>query len=199
MKNLLKKFRKESQEDPKSLLKRIYKDKNNNVYFGWRDVRQMSGHRLRVAEMAAVEADLSINSEDGIKLIDQAIEKIETWSKSPKSTGLSEGLSIIVELKQRFVALAEEKTLLKLATCYFTMNDEDPEHYIQSEQQKKIDAWDMDGDAKSFFLCRAAEITQFYGDTSDRDILMYLKKEQPNLEKVARFLEKNTSGSILTK
>ena len=194
--NILQILRKrKSREDPKKLLKRIYKDKNGNLYFGWRDVRQLSGYRLRVAEVAAVEADLSISAEDGINLIDQAIEKIEVWSKSTKSKGLSEGLAIIVELRQRFSALAEEKTLLKLATCYFTMNDEDPEHYIQSQQQLKIDAWDMDGDAKSFFLCRAAEITQFYGDTSDKDILMYLKKEQPNLEKVARFLEKSSSPS----
>ena len=192
LKNLLRK----SQEDPKrSLLVRTYKDQNGHVYYRFKDPREMPGQRLRVAEVAAVEADLSINAKDAIELIDLTMEKFESWSKAPKTKGLAEALHILVELKRRFVALAEEKTLLKLATCYFTMDNEDPEHYIQSQQNRKIDAWDADQDAKSFFLCRGAEITQFYSDTSDRDILMYLKKEQPNLEKVTDFLSKRTYKS----
>ena len=155
----------------------------------------MPGPRLRVAEVAAVEADLSISAAEGSKLLDLAMEKFEMWTKSAKSKGFGEALSILVELKRRFEALAEEKTLQKLATCYYVMDDEDEVHYIQSQQQKKLDAWDADQDAKSFFLCRAAELTGFYGSTSDKDILMYLKKEQPNLEKVARYFSKSGSSN----
>lgn len=151
----------------------------------------MPAPRLRNAEIAAIEADLCITAKDGSMLIDSAIEKFEIWSKSPKSTGLADALSILVELKRRFVSLAEEETLLKLASVYFVMNDEDPYHYIPSQQQAKKDAWDIDGEAKDFFLCRAAEITNFYGTTSDKDILMYLKQNQPELKKAARFLEKS--------
>jgi len=151
----------------------------------------MPAHRLRIAEMAAIEADVCISAENGSQLVEAAIEKFEHWSKSPKSTGLSDALSILVELKRRFTSLAEEETLQKLASVYFVMNDEDPEHYVSSQQQKKLDAWDIDREAKDFFLCRAAEITNFFGTTSDKDILMYLKQNQPELKKAAHFLKKS--------
>lgn len=194
MKNLLQSlFKRTKTEDPKkSLLVRNYKDNNGHIYYRFRDPREMPGPRLRVAELAAVEADLSISAEDGKKLIGMAIEKFETATRSKKFDGFSQGLYYLVELQRRFDALAEEKTLQKLATVYFTMDDEDPETYINSWQQRKMDAWDADPDCKSFFLCRAAEITQFFGDTSDTDILTYLKKEQPSLEKVTDFLSKRT-------
>ena len=124
-------------------------------------------------------------------LVDKVITDIETWAKSPKSTGLANALSVLVELKRRFESLAEEETLLKLATVYFVMNKEDPYHYNTLEQQAKKDAWNIDGEAKDFFLCRAAEITNFYGTTSDKDILMYLKQNQPELKEAARFLKKS--------
>lgn len=196
LKNL---FKRKSQEDPRKLLKRIYKDKNGNLYYGWRDVRQLPGHRLRNAETAAVEADLSISAQRGMEIIDAAIGHFDEFAKSSKSQGFSKGLNLIMELRYLFAALLEEKTMLTLATVYYTMNDEDTEHYVQSEQQKKMDAWDKDEDAKDFFLCRAAEITGFFSGVSDKDILMCLKKEQPNLEKVARFFEKSLSKSTLTK
>lgn len=174
------------------LLKRIYKDKAGNIYYQFRDhSRIMPAHRFRLAETAIIEADLGISAKEGSKLVDECINKFEAWAKSPKSTGLSEALSILVELKRRFESLAEEETLLKLASVYFVMNDEDPYHYVSSQQQKKFDAWDIDIEAKDFFLCRAAEITGFYGNTSDKDILLYLKKNQPELTKVAHFLEKS--------
>lgn len=176
---------------------RTYKDENGHVYYRFKDVRQLPGPRLRVAEAAATEADLSINSQDAIKLIDLAMEKFEEWSKSRQSKGLGDALAILVELKRRFVALAEEKTLLKLATVYFTMDDEDPLHYISREQERKLDAWECDLACKDFFLCRGAETTQFYSDTSDKDILMYLKAEQPNLEKVTDFLSRRTFSDTL--
>jgi len=153
----------------------------------------MPGARIRVAELATIEADLSISATEGIKLLDLAMEKFDTWTKSPKSKGFGEALAILVELQRRFKATMEEKTLQKLATCYYVMDDEDEVHYIQSQQQKKLDAWDADEDAKSFFLCRAAELTELYGNTSDKDILMCLKKEQPELEKVARYFSKSGS------
>lgn len=151
----------------------------------------MSAHRLRIAEIAGIEAELCLNSKDGSMLVDKVITEIELWAKSPKSTGLANALAILVELKRRFEALAEEETFLKLATVYFMMNDEDPYKYSDIDQQKKKDAWEVDSEAKDFFLCRAAEITRFYGTTSDKDILMYLRKNQPELEKTARFLKKS--------
>jgi len=156
----------------------------------------MSAHRLRIAEIAGIEAELCLSSEDGSKLVDEVINGIEMWAKSPKSTGLSESLAILVELKRRFEALAEEETFLKLATVYFMMNDEDPNKYSSIDQQKKKDAWEVDREAKDFFLCRAAEVTRFYGTTSDKDILMYLRKNQPELKKAARFLEKSGLSNI---
>ncbi len=155
----------------------------------------MPAPRLRNAEIAAIEADLCITAKDGSMLIDAAIEKFEIWSKSPKSTGLADSLSILVELKRRFESLAEEETLLKLASIYFMMNDEDPHHYVNSQQQVKLDAWDIDKEAKDFFLCMEEEITNYYGTTSDKNKLMYLNQNQPELKKAARFLEKSGFGS----
>jgi len=151
----------------------------------------MPPHRFRLAEMALIETDCCISAKDGSMLVDKAISSLEKWTKSPTSTGLADALSIMVELKRRFVSLAEEETLQKLASIYFVMNNEDPEHYIDSEQQAKRNAWDVDREAKDFFLCRAAEITEFFGTTSDKDILMYLRKNQPELKKAAQFLKKS--------
>jgi len=155
----------------------------------------MPAHRLRIAEIAGVEAELCISSEEGIRLTDGVINDLETWIKSSKGTGYGDGMAKLVELRRRFELLAEEDTLLKLAMIYFVMNNEDPHHYLPSEQKKKKDAWDIDQDAKDFFLCRAAEITNYYGTTSDKDILMYLRKNQPELKKAARFLEKSGLGN----
>jgi len=155
----------------------------------------MPAHRLRIAEVAGVEAEMCISSEEGIRLTDGIINDIEGWIKSPKSTGFGDGMAKLVELRRRFELLAEEDTLLKLASVYFVMNDEDPQHYLPSEQQKKYNAWDIDREAKDFFLCRGAEITRFFGTTSDKDILMYLRKHQPELTKAARFLEKAGLGN----
>jgi len=151
----------------------------------------MPAHRLRIAEIVGRETELCITSEEGIRLTDGIINDLETWTKSQKSTGFANGMAKLVELRRRFELLAEEDTLLKLATIYFIMNNEDSDHYLPSEQKKKKDAWDIDQEAKDFFLCRAAEITNFYGTTSDKDILMYLKQNQPELRKAARFLEKS--------
>jgi len=151
----------------------------------------MPAARIRIGEITAIGADLGLSPEDGVKLTETALGHFDNWAKSPKSTGFADGLSIIVELNHRFKSLAEEETLLKLATVYFTMNDENPKKYNALEQQAKIDAWDIDREAKDFFLCRAVEITEFFGTTSDKDILMYLKQNQPGLKKAAHFLKKS--------
>lgn len=159
----------------------------------------MPGARLRAAEVAAVEAELSITAEDGAKMIDLAIEKFEQATRSKKFSGFGEGLNILVELKRRFVALIEEKTILKLAMIYFTIDDEDPNFFLGSYQDKKRDAWDADPRCKDFFLCRGAEITGFYGNISDKDILMYLNQEQPGLEKATDFISKRIFRTISEK
>ena len=159
----------------------------------------MPGPRLRAAELAMKEAELSITAEDGAKMIDLAIEKFETATRSKKFSGFGDGLNILVELKRRFAALIEERTMLKVAMIYFTIDDEDPNFFLGSYQEKKRDAWDADPQCKDFFLCRGAEITQFYGDTSDRDILTYLKEQQPQLEKATEFLQSHTFRTISEK
>ena len=179
------------RKDRTETRKRIYKDKSGNIYYKFRDDKQIPAARLRVGEIAGVEAELCISSKDGVMLTDGILKDLEEWTKSPKSRGLADAMAKLVELRRRFESLAEEETLKKLATVYFTMNDEDPEHYIESQQQKKLDAWDIDSNAKDFFLCRAAEVTKFFGDTSDKDILMYLKQNQPSLAKAAQFLKKS--------
>lgn len=190
MLNFLKK-----KQKPKIELKQIYKDKNGHVFYEYLDPRQMPGVRLRVAEIATVEADMKVSAKTGIELLDLAMEKLAGWSQDKK--GFGEGLTILVELKRRFVALIEEKTLLKLATIYFTMDAENETQYISSEQTKKIDAWDADLECKDFFLCVAVKLTGFFGDFSTEDILKYLKENQKELEKVEQFLQrkplKNTS------
>lgn len=181
--NLFKKEKKSKIE-----LKQVYKDKSSHVFYEFADPRQMPGVRLRVAEIATIEAELGISAEKGIELLDLAVEKLAGWSQDKK--GFGEGLAIIVELKRRFVALLEEQTLLKLATVYFTMDNEDESKYLRSEQQHKMDAWDSDSEAKDFFLCASARLTGFFGDFSSEDILKYLKENQPELEKAEQFLQK---------
>ena len=167
-------------------MKEIYTDKYGNKYYEYKDPRQMPGPRLRVAEIAAVEADLSITAEKGTELVEASIEFANKGDFVQCS-------AILVELYRRFKSLAEEETLLRLASAYYTMNDEDESHYISSEQQAKFDAWDMDPEAKNFFLSASMGLTGFFGNTSTEDILTYLKSEQPKLEKAATFLKKFTS------
>lgn len=188
---MLKKLFKKQKQKPKIELKQVYKDKNNHIYYEYADPRAMPGVRLRIAEIATVEEELGISADIGIELLDLAMEKLAGWSQDAK--GFGEGLAILVELKRRFVALVEEKTLLKLATIYFTMDNEDETKYINSEQLKKIDAWDADPEAKDFFLCTSAKLTNRFGDFSPEDILKYLKENQPELEKVEQYLQKKQS------
>ena len=155
----------------------------------------MPGCRLRVGEIALKGVELGLSVDEGVKLTRKALDNFDQWVKAPKSTGFADGLAIIVELNHRFQSVAEEETLQTLATVYFTMNEENPLVYSFADQQAKLDAWDIDREAKDFFLCRAAEITNFYGTTSDKDILMYLKTNQPEQKKAARFLEKSGLGN----
>ena len=187
---LNKLFRTKSESVRKVELNHIYTDRYGNKFFEYKDPRQMPGPRLRVAEIAAVEADLGITAEKGSELVRGAITEFERWSKTQE--GFANGLAILVELERRFVSLAEEETLLRLASAYFVMNDEDEGHYISSQQQKKFDAWDMDPESRSFFLSAAMKLTGFFGNTSTEDILTYLKKEQPKFDKAATFLKRFT-------
>jgi len=152
-----------------------------------------------MAEKCMTEANLSITAEDGIELVELAISKFEQATRSKKFEGFSEGLALLVELVRRFKALAEEHTFLNLATVYFTIDDEDPRFYLSSYRQKKIDAWEMDDNAKSFFLLRAAERTGFFSNISDQDILIYLKETQPSLEKITDFLSRRTFVNLCEK
>ena len=158
-------------------LKEIYTDAYKNKYYEYKDPRTLPGCRLRVSQMAIVEAEVCITAEKGSMLVDK-------WIEFANKNDFVQAGAVAVELKRRFVALAEEETLLKLASCYFVMNDE------QSDQVKKFDAWSMDEKARDFFLSCAIKITEFYGNTSTGDILTYLRKEQPDMEKAQKFLEK---------
>ena len=151
----------------------------------------MPAPRLRLAELALKAVEVGLSAEMGVDMTRKALDHFDQWAKSPKSTGFADGLAIIVELNHLFALLANEDTLQKLASVYFVMNNEDPFHYVESQQQAKLDAWDIDREAKDFFLCRAAEITRFFGTTSDKDILMYLRQNQPELKKAAHFLKKS--------
>ncbi len=164
-------------------LKEIYTDTYKNKYYEYKDLRQLPGCRLRVSQLAIVEAELSLTAEKGSMLVDK-------WIEFANKNDFVQAGAIAVELKRRFVALAEEETLLKLASCYFVMNDEDESLYNASDQVKKFDAWSMDDKARDFFLSAAIKITEFYGNTSIGDILTYLKKNQPDMEKAQKFLEK---------
>ena len=181
-KNKIKQIFRPKQER-KVEMNKIYTDRYGNKFYEYKDPRQLPGPRLRVAEIAAVEADLSITAEKGCELI-------EAWVEFANKGDFTQASAIAVELYRRFKALAEEETLLRLASAYFVMNDEDEGHYIGREQRDKFDAWDMDPDSKDFFLSAAMKLTGFYGNTSTEDILKYLKEEQPRFEKAATFLKK---------
>lgn len=173
-----------------SRLELLYTDKHGVKYFKFRDPRQLPGARLRAAELAAVEAELCLTSQEGSRLLEMQMEYMNKGDFVKAS-------SITVELYNRFKSLAEEETLLKLASVYVLLEGEPPDEYMQSWFNKKIELWNDDQEAKGFFLGMAIKLTEIYGDTSPETILQYLKEHREELEKskryIARLLSKNTS------
>lgn len=174
--------------DPR--LELLHTDKHGVKYFKFKDPRQLPGPRLRAAELAAVEAELCLTSQEGSRLLEMQMEYMNKGDFVKAS-------SITVELYNRFKSLAEEETLLKLASVYVLLEGEPPDEYMQSWFNKKIELWNDDQEAKGFFLGMAIKLTEIYGDTSPETILQYLKEHREELEKskryIARLLSKNTS------
>jgi hypothetical protein len=158
-------------------------EKNGNTFYKYVDPLELPGPRLRAAEIAAVEADLSINSKDGIALLDKVFAEMNKGSFVQAS-------AILVELYRRFKALAEEETFLKLATVYFVMNDEDETKYNLDEQELKIKVLKADEELKSFFLSAAAEHTKNYSKVSQETIMKYLEENQEELQKIEKYLSR---------
>lgn len=181
-------FRKQTKIDHR--LELIHTDKHGNKYYKFKDPRQLPGARLRAAEMAAIEAELCITSQEGSRLLEIQMDYMNKGDFVHAS-------SITVELYNRFKSLAEEETLLKLASVYVVMEGEPVDEYMQSWFERKLKAWADDEQAKGFFLGLAIQITEAYGDTSPQHILEYLKNHREELEKskryIARLLSKTTS------
>lgn len=164
-------------------LKQVYKDRAGNIYYAYVDPRELPGPRLRVAEVAVVEAGMNIDAKTGMEMIDR---QMEYWNKGQ----YAQAINISTELYKRFKMLAEEETLLKLATAYFVMNGEDETRYNKSDQELKLRAWADDEDARDFFIVEAVKLTGYYSTISPEDILTYLKENKSEVEKAAKYLQK---------
>ena len=171
----------QKRKDPPLALKKIYTDKEGNNYFTWKDPTEIPIHRANMAQMFSRYADLLLTKSLLSTLVDKALEECDNGK-------LTKVAVLLNEIKIREDLYAEPETLLQLATCYVMLKGESPHEYNQHEAQKKLNLWDSDHEAKSFFLQFAYQCTTSYSENSDKSILDYLKEMDPVISRMPKIL-----------
>lgn len=147
----------------------IRQDSNGNVFYIYKNFMDIPLTRHIATEIATTYASFNVTKEQLEKALDLIIE-------SYNAQKYHEGITIAYELKQRLAFAASEQTLLQVACVFTLMNDENGDAFISSEQQAKMDAWAKDEETKDFFLRTAFELIKPSENTSDQDIVDYLKE-----------------------
>lgn len=178
-------FTKKKKEAPVAedipAMKLIYTDDQGNKFYEFANVLEIPSRRSIAAEVAIREQQMNLTADNLNMLIEHA--------KTAGDKGnFSDVMTIINEIQYRLTFAGEEQTLLKLATIYFTINGENPNKYKKEDQDLKMEIFKSNDDVRDFFLQKAYNLTQIYSDTSEADILMYLKRVESQNKRLQRFL-----------
>jgi hypothetical protein len=181
MLNFLK--RKKTSGSPKRkreiLLKEVYRDKDGRPWYEYSNPLTLPAKRAIAAEIATRYADLNLSKKNLLLII-------EEMKKKANDGNIVEVFNLLSEIEYRTNFLAEEETLTELALVYFVAGDEEDETtYSDIDRNRKIEIFKRDPEAKDFFLSAAWRYTIRFSDTSDVDILAYLRTNLRDVERLS--------------
>jgi hypothetical protein len=166
----------------------VYRDKAGVNYYTWSDPYKVPAIRAISGERASRYSDMYMNRKT-LKLL------IAEMKKAGNQNDWAKVFHIIIEMENRMEFLAEESTLLELASVYYIRQDEDPDKPSDSLLEEKIIAWKKDDGARSFFVLGALLSTGRYTPQQGRNILAYLEEIKPFEKRLQSFISTTTSKS----
>jgi len=173
-------------------LVKIYTDKFGNDWFQYESPLQIPAKRAIAAEVATRYAEMKLTR-------DELLILIRHMKELGNKGNFIDVFAILNEIEFRAETLAEENTLLELAMSYFVIAGEDETDIDKMANQRKMDVFNQDGDARGFFLEKSFQFTTDYSNMSDTVIHDYLKKHRVEGQKLDHILQRLKSGSTLTK
>lgn len=166
---LLRLLRKKTKYEDKPLV-HVYTDKFGNKYYTLEFIEQINYKRSVVAEQAVRQAEFCLTADDLLSIFN----KMEDYGNQGDIVNL---FNLIIECKNRLNYAGEEETLLALASVYFFKEGENVDVYNIQEQNKKIETWKKDDEAKVFFLAQAFKRTRTYFNISEEHIMNCLMNQ----------------------
>lgn len=155
---------------PKNItLNLVYTAKDGTRYYEFQDLTQLPYMRSIGAEIATREAEFCISKEDLKKALNETV-------KLQNENNLAKAGAVLHDLLNRLEYVAEDETLLQLASVYFVQEGENVETYDSIFQREKIRKWREDSESLAFFLRVAFQCTRNYSTILDSDTVIYLRE-----------------------
>lgn len=183
---MFKFLKKSKSETPKRkreiLLKEIYRDREGRPWYEYANPLTLPAKRAIAAEVASRYADLNLSRKNLLLIIAE-------MKKKANDGNIVEVFNLLSEIEHRTTFLAEEETLMELSLVYFVAGEEEDEtNFSEIDRSRKVEIFKNDPEAKDFFLRKAWEYTIRFSDTSDVDILAYLKENLRDVERLSRLI-----------
>lgn len=144
---------------------------NGVEYYTYQDAIDLPPIRGVAAEKASRFIECCI-TEDYLKSLTKKM--VDAFNKKDMATVAS----LIKEQEFRLTFMAEEDTLLEMASIYFYTRNENPFEINDDLRRVKIANWKKNNEALNFFLKAAITLTQRYGSSSAENILQFLQEQR---------------------
>jgi hypothetical protein len=177
---------KESLTGEKLVLSHIFTGKDGVKWYQFDNALAMPAKRAIAAEVATRMQEMNLTK-------DKLLGMMKVMKDQANKGNIVELFHTLNEIEFRLNFIAEEETLIELASCYFVMDGEDESDFSEIYRKKKIEYIKSDPEAFNFFVQRAFEYTTIYSQLSDTDIHEYLTLNAHNAKRIAEFLHTHKS------
>jgi len=188
IKKYVKKDRKELVGNKDVILKLVYTDVFKNKWYAPEELSDYPFVRLNQIQTYSRYTELKLDNARLIKIADVCMEALKEGRNQ-------DAMILINEIKVAEQLFCEKNTLLKLASAMFLLNDERANSLNEQLEAQKIEIMRNDADAMAFFLPIAYQTLQGYKNNSDLQVVEYLQKTIPIIERL-NYLISNTSTGL---
>ena len=163
--------------------KLIYTDKFKNKWYMKTNPANLHATRALAAWSFTKDSEFGITG----KKLKRALDMIEEELNSEAAVDRVNIGNITGVLKAGLELYAEPEILLNLAKCYTFIGDE-PEEFKDSWQEKKVNLWGNDDEARAFFLQYALQYTARYSESQKLNVPEYLEQSKAVRDKISSTL-----------
>jgi len=188
IKKYFKKDRKELVGNKDVILKLVYTDVFKNKWYAPEELSDYPFVRLNQIQTYSRYTELKLDNARLIKIADVCMEALKEGRNQ-------DAMILINEIKVAEQLFCEKNTLLKLSSAMFLLNDERANSLNEQLEAQKIEIMRNDADAMAFFLPIAYQTLQGYKNNSDLQVVEYLQKTIPIIERL-NYLISNTSTGL---